>query len=198
VTARRLLPGALGVLGGVVFLAAFVIEIPTEWNRWRIVLWDAGGIAVAVATFGRHAAVSRPLALAATIPVVLAGAGGILWTLLTFGRVSPFSGDFGLAGFWIGIGAALATAWFGLVAAWLGVVWRPAAALLAAGSLMGIAGMDRLGLTSPANPTIFGPIALTGLALAALAWVALGIGVMTGREPGRAAMVPVPARDPSV
>jgi hypothetical protein len=29
--------GARGVLGGVMFLAAFVIDIPTEWNRWRIV-----------------------------------------------------------------------------------------------------------------------------------------------------------------
>jgi hypothetical protein len=181
VSTRPRVLGALGVLGGVAFLTAFVVEIPAGWNLVRIVLWIVGGMAVALATYDGHAVVSRSLALAGTVPVVVTGLLGLLWEGLAIARDSPFSGDFGLAGFWIFLGAALATAWFGLVAARLGVVWRPAAAALTAGSLMGIAGMDRLRLTSPDNPTIFGPIAMTGLALAALAWIVLGIGVMTGR-----------------
>jgi hypothetical protein len=40
---------------------------------------------------------------------------------------------------------------------------------------MAIAGMDRLELTSQANPTIFQPIALTGIALNGLAWILLGL-----------------------
>src|SRR5512141_3067081 len=98
-TAIRAL-GALGVVGGVLFLAAFVVEIPAGWNPARLVLWNAGGIAVAAATYGRPASRSRPLALAATVPVVVAGSAAILWTLLAIGRDSPFSGAFGLLGFW--------------------------------------------------------------------------------------------------
>jgi hypothetical protein len=182
-TAIRAL-GALGVGGGVLFLAAFVVEIPAGWNPARLVLWNAGAITVAAATYGRHATRSTPLALVATVPVIVAGSAAVLWTLLAVGRDSPFSGDFGLLGFWTNLAAALSVATFGLVAWSLGLVWRWAALALAIGSLLGITGIDRLGLTSRADPTIFTPLALTGLALAGLGWVLLGIGIIVGRPQG--------------
>lgn len=179
-TAARAL-GAVGIIGGLVLLAAFVVEIPSGWNVPRLVLFNGGAIAVALAVHGRHADVSRRLALAGTIPVVAANTWAIAWTLLAIGRENPFTGDFGLAGFWGSLAMWLSDAWFGLVALRLGVVRRSAALILLAGSLMAITGMDRLELTSQANTTIFAPIALTGVALTGFAWVLMGIDVAMAR-----------------
>jgi len=185
--------GALGVAGGLGLLLAYILDIPTAWNTLRLVLFCGGAIAIAIATHGRHAAASRPLALAGTVPLVVANGWYIAWVLLAVGRERPFAGDFGLVGFWAGLAFWLADAWFGLIALRLGVVWLWAALILVAGSLMAIAGMDRLELTSPANPTIFGSIALMGVALNGLAWVLLGLPIAfpgIGRLPGRS---PAPA-----
>jgi hypothetical protein len=46
--------------------------------------------------------------------------------------------------------------------------------------------MDRLGLTSQTNPTIFQPIALTGIALNGLAWILLGLEIAVPRLRGAA------------
>lgn len=169
--------GGLGVAGGLGLLLAYVLEIPSAWNALRLVLFCAGAIAIALATYGRHAAVSRRLALVGTIPVVIANASYIAWILFSLGEERPFAGDFGLVGFWAALSFWLADAWFGVVALRLGVVWRWAAIVLVAGSLMAITGMDRLELTSGANPTIFQPIALTGVAINGLSWVLLGLEV---------------------
>jgi hypothetical protein len=185
--------GVVGILGGLVLLAAFVVNVPPALNSVRLVMFGAGSIAIAVTTYGRHAAASRRLALAATIPIILANGWSIVWVLLAAGRDRPFAGDFGLVGFWVGVAVWLADAWFGLVALRLGAVWRPAASILVVGSLMAITGMDRLELTSQANPTIFTPLSLTGIALNGLAWVLLGIDVVIGHgHPGwwRSAGVP--------
>ena len=69
--ATRML-GVLGVAGGLALLAAFVVEIPAGWTTVRLVLFPVGTIAVVAAAYGSHAAASRRLALAGTIPVVLA------------------------------------------------------------------------------------------------------------------------------
>lgn len=169
--------GVVGILGGLVLLAAFVVDIPPAWNTGRLVLFPAGAIAVTTAAYGRHASASRVLALAGTIPVVLASGALIAWELLALDRERPFAGDFGLVGFWVGIAFWLADAWFGIIALRLGVLWRWAAVALVVGSLLAILGIDRLGLTSEANPTIFGPIALAGIALSGLAWFLLGLDV---------------------
>ena len=178
-TATRAL-GVVGILGGLGLLAAFVVEIPAAWNTLRLFMFPAGAIAVAAAAYGSHVAASRALALAGTIPVVLANGALIAWELLALGREQPFAGDFGLVGFWVGLGVWLADAWFGIIALRLGILWRWAAVALVAGSLLAILGIDRLGLTSAADPTIFGPIALAGIALNGLAWVLLGIDVVMG------------------
>lgn len=181
--------GMLGVIGGLVFLAAFVVEIPPGWNLVRILLWQVGAIAVTLATFPPHAAVSRRIALLATVPVVVTTAAQLAWTLLSIGRPSPFSGDFGLAGFWISTAIAASTAVFGIAAWRLGVVWSVSAIALAVGSLLGYLGIDRLGLSSSGAAAIVGPVALAGLGVAALGWVLLGLEVafpeVRGRLPGR-------------
>ena len=47
---------------------------------------------------------------------------------------------------------------------------------------LAILGIDQLELTSEANPTIFGPIALIGVALNGVAWILLGLDlVLDGR-----------------
>jgi hypothetical protein len=179
-SASRLL-GVVGIVGGLGLLAAFVVEIPPAWNTVRLFLFPAGAIAVALAVHGRHADVSRRLALAGTVPVLLANGAVIAWELLALGRERPFAGDFGLVGFWVSIAVWLADAWFGMVALRLGVLLRWAAVALVAGSLLAILGIDRLGLTSAANPTVFGPLALAGIALNGIAWVLLGLEVAVPR-----------------
>jgi hypothetical protein len=94
--------GVVGILGGLGLLAAFVVEIPAALNTVRLVLFNAGAIAVAVATYERHAALSRPLAQAGTIPVVVANVCSAGWIVLAIGRERPLAGDFGLVGFWLG------------------------------------------------------------------------------------------------
>lgn len=191
-TSRTL--GVIGILGGLGLLAAFVIEIPSLLNTVRLVLFCVGAIAIAVAAYGRHAAVSSRLALAGTIPVVVANGCNIAWILLAIGQERPFAGNFGIVGFWAGLAFWIADAWFGLVALRIGALWRGAAIMLTLGSLLAITGMDRLELTSSANPTIFGPIALAGVALNGLAWVLLGVDcALVGRRgTGDPAPRPVP------
>ena len=173
--------GVVGIMGGLGLLAAFVVEIPSALNSARLVLFCAGAIAIALATYGRHAAVSGRLALAATMPLIVANGWYIAWILLALVRERPFAGDFGMVGFWAGFAFWLADAWFGIVALRLGVLWRWAAFSLVVGSLAAIVGMDRLELTSQANPTIFTPIALTGVALNGIAWVLLGLEIAVPR-----------------
>ncbi len=169
--------GVVGILGGLGLLAAFVIDIPAAANTVRLVLFCVGAIAVGAALFGPHTAVSRRLALLATIPLIVANVLYIAWILLALGQERPFAGDFGLIGFWSGLAFWLADAWFGIVAFRLRVVRPWASLILVVGSLLAITGMDRLELTSQANPTIFMNVGLTGVALTGVAWVLLGLDV---------------------
>lgn len=181
----------LGVLGGAVGLAVFV-GFPDELNLGRLVLWYVGAIGVALAAFGPQAAVSRPLALAATIPLVAVSAWAILWLVIGTGVPSPSSGTFGLLGFAAGLGGWLAAALFGLIAVRLGVLWRWPSVALALGALMAMTGIDRLALTSGDSPTIFASISLAGFVLVGSAWILLGSQVATGRAQPRVATTDIP------
>jgi hypothetical protein len=64
----------------------------------------------------------------------------------------------------------------------LGVVTRLGALALAFGSTLTIAGIAQFGLTSGEHPTIFDSLALIGIALNGLGWVALGLDVATRRR----------------
>jgi hypothetical protein len=169
---------SIGVVGGLALLAAFVVDIPPPLNTVRLLLFIAGGVAVVFAARGAQLAVSRRLALAGAVPLILAGLVSTAWIILSIGRDRPFAGDFGLAGFYAGLGLWLAHAWYGIVALKIGVVWRWPALVLVVGSLLAITGMDRLDLTSPANPTIFGPLSLLGIALNGIAWVLMGLEIV--------------------
>jgi hypothetical protein len=165
----------LGIVGGIALLAAFLVDIPPALNTVRLFLFLAGGVGVALAAHQRLAAISRPLALAGAVPLITVSAVHASWILLSLGRDRPFAGDFGLVGFYVGLALWLAQAWYGVVALRLGAMWRWAALALVIGSLLAITGMDRLELTSPTNPTIFGPVALLGIALDGIAWILLGV-----------------------
>jgi hypothetical protein len=179
-TASTRVLGLAGILGGVVLLAAFVIEIPPDLNDARLIMFNLGAIAVVVALHRRQAAVSRTLATAATVATVVANAWHLSMVVLSIGRASPFAGDFGLVSFYAALAMWLADAAFGAAALRSGVVSRLGPLALTIGSILAIAGMDRLGLTSATNPTIFGALGLTGVALNGVGWILLGLEIASG------------------
>jgi hypothetical protein len=94
----------------------------------------------------------------------------------------PFAGDNGMVFFYAGLATWIADTAFGVVTFRLGAVTRWGALVLAIGSALAILGMDRLELTSEANPTIFGPLGLIGVALNGVGWILLGLDlVLEGR-----------------
>jgi len=181
-TSSRLL-GLVGVLGGVLLLAAFVIEIAPDLNIIRLIAFNAGAMAIVVAVHRRQASVASTLALIGAIPALVANAWHIAMIVLAIGRTEPIgAGDFGLVYFWASLAMWLTDAWFGIVTLRLGVVSRWGPVALAIGSVLAVTGMDRLGLTSPDNPTIVGPLALAGIALNGVGWILLGLDVATRRS----------------
>ena len=182
-TSRAL--GAAGILGGAVLLAAFLLEIPAGVNDLRIVLYLLGAIAVVVAVHHRQVDASPTLARVVAIAAVVANASVLLREVLPYGPWHPFAGDNGLILFYAEVAMWLTDAAFGIVTLRLGVVTRWGALALAIGSLLAITGIDRLGLTSQANPTIFGPLSQIGIALNGIGWILLGLDVATrGRTAG--------------
>jgi hypothetical protein len=177
-TSSRLL-GVAGILGGVVLLAAFVIDIAPGLNNLRLVLFNAGAIAVVIGVHRRQASAAPGLALLGAVPAFLANAWYVAMVLLAIGRPNPFGGDFGVVFFAASLALWAADAWFGLVTVRLGVVTQWGAVALAMGSILALTGIDRLELTSPANPTIFGPLSLVGIALNGIGWILLGLDVAT-------------------
>jgi hypothetical protein len=183
-TVSRML-GLLGVLGGAVLLVVFVVDISPELNFIRLVLFNVGAMAIVIAVHRRHASVAPALALSAAVPALLANAWNLAMLLLSIGRPQPPQGDpdFRLVFFFAAVAMWLTDAAFGLVTLRLGAVSRWGALALAIGSVLAISGMDRLGLTSSANPTIFGALALAGFALTGIGWILLGWDVATRGRP---------------
>ena len=183
-TSSRVL-GLVGILGGAVLLAAF---LPFDWGpdlfNLRLVLFNAGAMAIVIAVHRRQASVAPALALLVAVPALLANAWYLAMTVLAVQRTGPLgAGDFGLVYFFTGAAMWLTDAAFGLVTLRLGVVARWGPLALAIGSVLAFTGMDRLELSSPANPTIFGPLALAGIVLNGLGWILLGLGVATQLRP---------------
>lgn len=141
--------GLAGFLGGAVLLAAFVIEIPPALDDARLVIFSLGAIAVVVGLYLRQAAASRTLFRVVSVAAVVANAWHLSMVILSIGRESPFAGDFGLVFFYAALAMWLADAAFGAAALRSGVVSRWGPLALAIGSILAIAGMGRLGLTSP-------------------------------------------------
>ncbi|MEZ0241281.1 MAG: hypothetical protein ACAH65_10830 [Chloroflexota bacterium] len=186
--------GVAGIVGGAVLLAAFVIEIPPDLNTLRLVLFLVGAIAVIVGIQRRQASDSTAIGWAIAVIAVGATALYLLRLVLPYSPWHPFAGDNGMVFFLSGVAMWLMDAAFGLMTLRLGVVRRWGPLALAIGSALAILGIDRLGLTSEANPTIFGSLALAGLALNGLAWILLGVELF---RPERLPVTPGPVRDSS-
>jgi hypothetical protein len=181
---NRLL-GAAGIVGGTFLLSAFVIGIPDGVSTLRLVLFNLGAIAVVIAVHRRQVLTGTGLSSVVAAAAIAANAWYLVMILLSTGRpVAPDPDpEFRLVMFYAGLAMWLADAAFGFVTLRLGAVTRWGAGALAIGSLLAILGMSHLELTSPANPTIFGPIALIGVALNGVAWILLGLDVMFGGSP---------------
>lgn len=177
--------GALGILAGIAYFAAFVVELPGALSPARIILFNLGTIGIVLAVHWRQSRVAPALSLAGAVPAIVANAAYAVMILLSLGMTEPIFGrSFGLVLFWIGLAMWLADGWFGIVTAWLHQVTRIGAVAVAVGAPLAIVGMDRLGLTSSANPTIFGPLSLAGQAVLASGLIVLGIDVaLRGRRP---------------
>jgi hypothetical protein len=145
-------------------------------------LFNAGAIAIVIGVYRRHATVAPRLALVGAVPALLANAWYLAMIVFATGRPAPFAGDFGMVFFLAAMAIWLTDAGFGLVALRLGVAWRMGALPLTIGSVFAITGIDRLALTSPNDPTIFGPLAFTGVALNGIGWILLGIDLVARRH----------------
>jgi hypothetical protein len=75
-----------------------------------------------------------------------------------------------------------ADAAFGVVAARLGGMARWGGLALAAGSVAGFLGMDRLELVAGPYRELFVPLALAGITLNGIGWILLGLDVATRRR----------------
>jgi hypothetical protein len=182
-TSSRVL-GLVGVLGGAVLLAAFVVDIAPDLNVFRLVLFNAGAMAIVLAVHRRQASAAPKLALLAAVLAFVTNVWYLSMVLLAVGRSqSPLGdSDFGLVWFFAGVAMWLTDAAFGLVALRLGLVSRWGALALTIGSLLAITGIDRLGLTSSTNPTTFGPLSQVGIVLNGIGWILLGLDVAIRRR----------------
>ncbi len=181
-TLNRLL-GLAGVLGGAVLLAVFVIDIGPELNALRLALFNLGAIAIVVAVHMRQVTVAPRLSLLGAVPALIANAWYLGMIVLSIGRPQPFAGDFGLVWFYAGVAMWLADALFALVTLRIGVLARWGALALAIGSPLALLGIDRLGLVSAEEGTIFGPLSQIGIVLNGLGWILLGIDLVIRRGP---------------
>ena len=175
--------GLVGILGGAILLAVFVVDFSPELNVLRLILFNVGAMAIVVAVHRRQAPAAPTLALLAAVPAFLANAWYLAMTLLSIGRPQPFAGDFGLVWFYAAVAMWLADAAFGIVTMRIGVVARWGALALAIGSPLALAGIDRLGLVTAEDATIWGPLALAGAALNGIGWILLGLHVATSPSP---------------
>jgi hypothetical protein len=110
----------------------------------------------------------------AVTAVLLASVAFFLVTVIFFEPPNP-------AAFWSGVALWLASAAFGAVAAAIGAVSRIGAWSVAAGSLLALTGIDRLGLVSESAPTIFNTLSQVGLVAMAAGWIILGLDVALRR-----------------
>ncbi len=176
--------GLLGVIGGVVLLAAFVVNISSELNLVRVTLFDLGAMAVAFAVHQRQAGVGRRLSLLVASAVIVTNAWSLAMLLLGIDRpVFPEPDpEFRRIAFYAGAATWLSDAAFGLVAFHLRAVPRWAGLGLAVGSALGLLGMSHFELVSGDFGWFFTPLALGGIGLGGIAWVVLGASLMLPRH----------------
>lgn len=189
VSARLL--GILGILGGLLLVVVFVIEIGPELNLLRLVMFNVGAIAIVVAVSRRQVTVARRLTLAAAVPAILTNAWYLGMLILSIGRpVYPEPDpEFRPIFFYAAIALWLTDTMFGAVALRIGVVSRWAALSLTIGSLLAFGGIGGLGLAAGPYGAIVERLSLIGIALNGIGWIALGFDVATRRRPAHTRQV---------
>lgn len=170
--------GGIGVVGGLLLIAAFVPSIPwtADLFNLRLVVFNAGAIAIAIAIYRRHSVAAPRRAFVAAGPAVLANA----WYLVLIVRAVARDGQVGAGDYDPSFNTAavamwLADSWLGFASLRLAHVWRPAALTLGIGSILAMGGMDFLGLIRGKLAPIVVPLSLVGIALNGIAWIALGL-----------------------
>ena len=180
----------LGIAGGAALLVAFIPGLPwtTEAFQLRLVLFNAGAIAIVVAVSPRAAA-SAGVVRAVGGAAILANTWYLVMVGLSIGRPQPPDADpeFRLVGFFAGAAMWLADAGFGAVALRDRSVSHVAALALALGSVLAFTGMDRLELVSGELGWLFSPLSLIGIALNGAAWILCGIELLRRERAASAA-----------
>ncbi|HEX5825257.1 MAG TPA: hypothetical protein VFY18_12435 [Candidatus Limnocylindrales bacterium] len=190
--------GVLGILGGLVLVAGYIPSI--DWGGlfvMRLVLFNAGAIAIAIAVHRRQALRSRYLSLATTALAVFGNAWYLAMVILANGRPQFPEPDpeFRPLFFLAAIVMWLADALFALVALRLGAVSRWASFAIAVGSVVAFLAMGGVGDHLPwlvGLIELTAPVHLWGVALLGIGWVLMGIDVVTRRRPVPASISPAP------
>ena len=174
---RPQLLGVTGIVGGLALLAAFVT--PISPNAARLVAFNVGAIAVATGMAMTHPSTKGARFIA---PVVFANALYAAMVVLALGMDEPSTGVFGLTFFVVGIALWLTDAAFG---AWVvssgprARVSRVGGFVLALGSLMALAGLDRLGLAvHESSETVFTYLPRFGVFMNSCGWCVLGLALL--------------------
>jgi hypothetical protein len=181
------LVGALGIIGGLLLVAPYVpiVADTTVVQDVRITIFLVASIVVVLMVHRRQSPVAPRLTLAAAVPAVMLNIALIALPYAegTMGleRRGP-TGELALLWFWAAELVFLADAWFGLVAWRLGVVTRWGAGLVAFASLLVMLGNSRLGLVSGSLGELVSAIAQTGIVLAGIGWIWLGVDLATRRQ----------------
>lgn len=167
--------GVLGIAGGLILVSAFLFFIPGTFDTARLVLFNAGAIAVAIGVFSLLPGVRRRRAALLVALVIVANLAYGLGVVYTAQFERPFAGGRGVVFAWLNHALWLADSLFAIVVFRLGgVVARLAALALALGgfAIVGIAP----GLRSLWEPNeLASAIALAGVALNGLGWILLGL-----------------------
>ena len=179
--------GALGILGGALLLAAWWTPfLPWDHDTFnlRLIVFNLGAIAIAIAVHRRQVSVSRRLSTLSVAAVILANGWYLVMILLGHGRpVFPEPDpEFRRIFFYAAMALWLSDAVFGAVAFRLGAVSRIGAASLAVGSFLAGSFLDLGGSSSPLADLIEA-LSLVGIFLVGVGWIGLGVDVATKRRP---------------
>jgi hypothetical protein len=169
--------GVAGIIAGLAMLAAYAIDLPSEAFLYRLIIFTAGVTAVSIGVHQRQSMRAPAVSIGVTVALIAANAAFLIAVLL----FAPGH----IVGFWTGMALWLASAVFGGASAVIGAVSRVGAWAVAAGSLVTLTGIDRLGLVSEAHPTVFNTLSQVGIVTMAAGWIVLGLDVALRRSDRR-------------
>ena len=179
--------GLLGIVGGVLLVSVwmpFLRFVPETSNLARLVIFNLGAIAIAIAVGRQRPAAARLIAPAA-VATVVANALTLAMIVASVGRPEYPEPDpeFRLVLDYVMAAMWLADAALGFVAWRIGARARWAGLALGLGSLLALTGMGRLGLFNGDFGWFFLPASQIGIALNGIGWITLGLAIATRRRP---------------